>query len=90
MRPALVLTAAVVLATAATADSRELRAPARRAVRLSIDRAEPGIGRCTSDGACTFTRCDGTTVRAAGVLGPTGNAPAPRRAKARPAATPTA
>jgi hypothetical protein len=88
MRPALALVAAV-LATATAAEARDVRAPSGHALRLRVDRAEPGVGRCTSDGACTFTRGDGTTVRAAGVLGMDGEVRA-RRAKARRAAIPTA
>lgn len=82
---ALALTAAILLSSEAHARQASA-APARH---LSLDRAEAGVGRCTSDGACSFTGADGRAARAAGAVSRGTRARAVEKARPRPASVPS-
>lgn len=75
------LAAAAALLLSSEAHARQASAgPARH---LRLDRGEAGVGRCTSDGACSFTGGDGRTVRAAGVVSRGTGARAVKKARPR-------
>jgi hypothetical protein len=69
-RLVLVLSLAVTVPSVAAARAPSARSSAPRHV-------EAGVGRCTSDGACTFTNGAGRTGPAAGVVSDRGAARRP-------------